>query len=185
MGAAIEHSLASEFEDWSGDDNAVLAEQMYRTYQPELLAYCRRRLNGDAQAAADVAQETFTRIISARRIYQAEAPRSLIYRIAGNLCIDHVRRQGSRRRGEEGLTHYVDVCDAQTPERIVAAQQELAQIEATIVALPPRCQQVYILHRYEGMSYAAISAYCGISLSVVEKHMAKALKRIMASVGRG
>ena len=168
-----------------GDDNSALAEQMYRIYQPELLAYCRRRLNGDAQAAADVAQETFTRIISARRAYRAEAPRSLIYRIASNLCIDHVRRQSSRRRGEERLSHHLDGCDAQTPECIVAAQQELARIEAAILALPPRCQQVYVLHRYEGMSYAAISAHCGISLSVVEKHMAKALKRIMALVGRG
>jgi len=158
---------------------------MYRTYQPELLAYCRRRLNGDMQAAADVAQETFARIISSRRVYRSEAPRSLIYRIASNLCIDHVRGQGSLRRGQEILSRHAEAQDEHTPERIVAAQQELARIEAAIVALPPRCQQVYVLHRYEGMSYAAISAHCGISLSVVEKHMAKAIKRIMASVGRG
>ena len=45
-----------------------------------------------------------------------------------------------------------------------------------IMALPERTRDVFLLHRFEEMTYSDISQHFGISLSAVEKHMIKALR---------
>jgi RNA polymerase sigma-70 factor (ECF subfamily) len=54
-------------------------------------------------------------------------------------------------------------------------------LDALMVALeelPLSCQKVYIRHRLEGWSHAEIAADMGISRSMVEKHMNRALLHI-------
>jgi RNA polymerase sigma factor (sigma-70 family) len=49
--------------------------------------------------------------------------------------------------------------------------------------LPERCREVYLLHRFDGLSYAQIATQCGVSVSMVEKQMTKAIKRIAEAMG--
>ena len=54
-----------------------------------------------------------------------------------------------------------------------------------ILALPERTRDVFMLHRFEQMSYPEIARAFGISVSAVEKHIIKALRRLTeASNGR-
>jgi RNA polymerase sigma-70 factor (ECF subfamily) len=54
-------------------------------------------------------------------------------------------------------------------------QEKLSQ---SINLLPPKCKQVFMLSRFDGMKYAEIADYMGISVKTVENQMSKALKRL-------
>jgi RNA polymerase sigma-70 factor (ECF subfamily) len=50
------------------------------------------------------------------------------------------------------------------------------QIEEAISSLPPQCQTVFRLSRFEGLTYAEIAQQLNISVKTIENHMGKALK---------
>jgi RNA polymerase sigma factor (sigma-70 family) len=160
-------------------DNGALAETAFRRHQPALVAFLGRRLDGDHATAAEIAQETYLRLLASRRPLEGGDLKALLFRIARNLLVDGARRENTRRHTERTLI----VRDADSgppqPERIVADREALAATLQAIRDLPPRCQEVFVLHRFEGMSYAQIAAQCGISASMVEKHMEKAMRRLV------
>ncbi len=49
-------------------------------------------------------------------------------------------------------------------------------IERAIAALPPRCRQVYVLRRQEGLSYAEIAQLVGVTPKTVDVQIGKALR---------
>jgi RNA polymerase sigma-70 factor (ECF subfamily) len=158
--------------------NRALAESAFRMHQPALVAFLGRRLDGDQTTAAELAQDTFVRLIAAPRGLDGGDLRGLIFRIARNLLADGKRRDATRRRTEAAILARDLALRPPAPDRVLADRQALARTLEAIERLPPRCQEVFVLHRFEEMSYAAIASRCGISLSMVEKHIQKALDRI-------
>ena len=63
-------------------------------------------------------------------------------------------------------------------ETIVSARQDLDVILAAVDELPPKCREVFLMQRNEGLAYAEIASRLGISESMVQKHMSKALTRL-------
>jgi RNA polymerase sigma-70 factor (ECF subfamily) len=61
---------------------------------------------------------------------------------------------------------------------VAQARQELARVAKALEGLPPRCRAAFELHRFGNLSYAQIAHRMGISISMVEKHVAEALLRL-------
>ncbi len=53
-----------------------------------------------------------------------------------------------------------------------------SQIDKTIDELPEKCRQVFVLNRFEDMSYKEIAEQLDISKKTVEAHISKALKSL-------
>ena len=53
--------------------------------------------------------------------------------------------------------------------------QRLEQLKRVVAELSPRRREALMLHRFEGLSQAQIAERMGISVSMVEKHIAQAL----------
>ena len=112
---------------------------------------------------------------------------SLLFRIALNAFNDRSRRGATRADGahlslDDGI---VDLPSSDVPhEKRIADQQELALIRETILQLPERCRQIYLLNRIEGLSYTQIARHCGISVKVVEKQITKALATLRERVDK-
>jgi RNA polymerase sigma factor (sigma-70 family) len=151
-------------------------------YYQELLNFCVRHMR-HRDAAADVVQESYARVLAVQHSGQSvPEPRALLYRTARNLQIDLHRR--SEVRGEwlqvdaesahnelEGLA----APRASEPEVAADSTQRVNALLATIDALPLRCREAFILHKFDGLPHAEVAERMGISRKMVEQHVKLAL----------
>ena len=168
----------------SADVEEAAFARLFRTVLRDLRGHLRLRLRNDNEID-DIAQETFLRVWRSRNAETIENPRSYLFRVANNIATDRLReRQRWQWTNDPALLEADDVL---SPERTVAAREELALVQRAIDRLPEDCKRVFLL-RLEGESHADIAAAIGISRSMVEKHLANALVRldkVRASVRRG
>jgi RNA polymerase sigma factor (sigma-70 family) len=156
-------------------------ETFLREQRTGLLNFLRRRVGNDADAQ-DATQESFTRLLRYADSQPATAWKPLLYRIATNVAHDQARQHATHYgAGAVSLDSEELVSDEPTQEQIIAQEQELAILHAVIMKLPPKCRQVYLLHRMHGMTYPAIAQHCGLSQKTVEMHISKALAALRAA----
>lgn len=141
----------------------------------------RRFVHSQLQSTADVedlVQEAFTRWLAMLK-YQSQAPRPLLFRIAHNLLCDYWRRQKVRQgSGLVALDHTTAEEDHPTtagPLAMVQQQQRLQWLAQALESLPPKCKHAFVLHKFDGLTHAAIAEQMDISISMVEKHIARAM----------
>lgn len=160
--------------------DAALAER-----HEELLQYMRKRLRG-GEAAADLAQETLSRMMKYRDSPDVEDHRLMLFRIANNLITEYHRtRQRRHANSHFSLDDTEPLRDHAPPvEAIVDARQALdTLLKHTIAALPPKCRLAFMLSRFDGLSYPQIAERMGVSVKMVEKHISKALLACRRAVG--
>lgn len=125
--------------------------------------------------ADDLIQEAFLRLQLYRRSRHVEEPEAFLVRAVENLFIDQLRRKlrrGSHVAVEQELPRLTDPMPL--PDEVLAAQQRLQRLRCALEALSPRTREVLLLQRIEGFSHAQIAARLEITVSAVEKHVAKA-----------
>ncbi len=167
-------------------------EQLFVSNHGRLVQFLSKRLGGDTDRASDVAQEAYLRIVRyvdqrGDRV-QAQTvahPRAFLYRVAQNVLADERRRDRVRRTEAQVCSDQVEIAGQEpNQEMILQGRQELAAVEAAACALPPRCREVFFLSRFEGMSSAAVAQRLGISVSMVEQHIVRAMWEIRQNVKR-
>lgn len=163
----------------------MAADALISVLRKDVLAWLRRK--GQAiDDAEDVIQEAFVRFHRAGHDITAPDARPLLFVIARNIQND--RWKSSVRRPTEDI----DTLDAgpralaseerAADDRLIS-RQNLAAAAAVIRALPPRTRDVFLLHRFEEMTYRQIADRIGVSVSMVEKHVAEALRQLKKSRG--
>jgi len=162
------------------------AEARLRKAYAEAVPRIRRMGARFALDGEDVAQDASVRMLrSGPDADPIGHPARYLLRIARNLFIDQVR---SRVRESALFVRQDDVgaqgADGVDPERILAAKQRLHIALEAIERLPPRCREAFELHRFENLSYITIARRMGISVSMVEKHMAEAMLRLSRALDR-
>ena len=180
----VAYSLIMSPQDEVKLKNNVALGALYKKYHKELGAFLSSRYNLDRDTASDIVQDTFlslTKYISPG--VELENERSLIYRIAKNKFIDRCRRDNAVPFiSESDVEDFDYAIETPTQERVLLGQEKLEQLESAILRLPPRCQEVFVLRAFEQMSHKQISELCGISKSMVEKHLGKAFALIRKEV---
>ncbi len=136
------------------------------------------RLLGNPADAADAHQETYLRMLAALSRTQIDQPSAFLFQIANNVAL----RMRNRQRFESTLFQTMSEADLgdtvdsyALPERQVIARQELRRLAAAVDALPPRCREVFLLVRIDGLPNGEAAARLGISRNMVEKHLIKAM----------
>lgn len=141
----------------------------------ELAGYLTRRL-GSAGSASDVLHDTYLRLQALGAVPGLDNPRAYLFRIADNIALDRVRADLRRqRRFVHDETAEQRPSEAPSAEAVLEHKQRLRLLAAAIAELPPRCREVFLLHKRDGLSHGEIARRLGISRSAVEKHVMKAL----------
>jgi len=149
---------------------------MYRQRRTALERYVRRLL-GNSDDAADVAQEAFLRIYAAELGGQTPVSEALLYTAARNLALSELRKRTSRATDAMGDMSELGVeASGADPELIASNKQMILAIEAAMACMPPRCLEVFRLRKLEGLSHIEIGERLGLSTKTVERHVTIALK---------
>lgn len=162
------------------DANALA--RFHWEYRPALMAFFLRRVRNPTEAE-DLTQEVFIRIAAsdAGGMRSADA---YIFQVAANLLRDRDRR-AAVRSGYVADMLRADGIGIETldPFRVAAGRETLALLVAGLDELPERTRQIFLLYRYENIDQRTIAASFGISVSAVEKHIYRAMARLIAKVG--
>nr|WP_281396629.1 sigma-70 family RNA polymerase sigma factor [Sphingomonas kyeonggiensis] len=134
------------------------------------------RWSDSADEARDLVQEVLTRMLSTEGWQAITNPKTYMLRMIRNMVIDRVRRAKVVE-----FRHLVDhddfdvADDAPDQHRVTADRQMLAEVAEAVEALPERCRIVFERCRVEGHSPKDIAAELGLSLSTLEKRLARAI----------
>ncbi|MGY6276445.1 RNA polymerase sigma factor [Methylomonas sp. MgM2] len=139
----------------------------------ELRRFLTKRLKCP-EAAADLTHETYLRL--QHKDKSPDNARALAFHIAMNLAVDYQRKIAVRNRFmvDEDIDSCTDLTST-CPEQTLIARERLEILKSALDELPPDCRTVFLLHGVEGLKYAEIATRLGISLSMVGKHLSRAL----------
>ena len=124
------------------------------------------------QDADDLVQEAWIRL-ACYETASIEKPEAFLMRAALNLSIDAHRSQ--THRGEQVLLEEVVLVDlAPSQEAILLARERLARLSRCLGRLNAKTRAILLAHRIDGMTYTQIARANSMSISAVEKQIAKA-----------
>lgn len=149
---------------------------MLTHYYRELLNFCLRTLK-DRDAAADVTQESYARVLTIQQTGRTiVSPRAVLYQTAQRLMIDMHRRAQYRQHDSLDTLEEASLPAAPRqfqPDELCFSARAVEAYLATIEALPPRCREAFSLHVFENLSHKDIAARMGISLSMVNQYISR------------
>jgi len=158
--------------------------RLYQENSGNLKRFLLFRLKNE-QDAEDILQECFIKYQRYNPEKDLLNPEGLLFKIAYTLSIDFLRKKKSDAAretswGKENITYISGepVVDMPPLGRKLDSRRNIRTILALIKELPPKCRQVFILHKFENLSHAQVAEQVGISRSMVEKYMMRALKKI-------
>lgn len=132
------------------------------------------RLVKDKALSEDLAQQVFVRFWEKRSQLQINSSiGAYLRRMAINEAVYHLRKQ-KEFESEESLHYQADSGD--NAEQKLMQQELESKIKSAIDLLPPKCRAVFLLSRYEELSYREIAEQLDISVKTVENQMGKALR---------
>jgi len=140
-------------------------------------AWLRRWLHGRTRCphrAADLAQDTFCRLIERPDALPIRDARNLLTVIARRLLIDDIRRRDVERAFLAAHAELHEPADPLTPERIAQAVQLLEGLALLLSGMPAIVREAFLLRRIEGLAHADIADRLGISDRSVKRHIARA-----------
>lgn len=147
---------------------------LYSEHHAWLSGWLRRRL-GNRSDAADLAQDTFVRLLRAGNAAAIREPRDYLATVAHGLMVDFLRRRSLEQA-------YLDVLASQPSGEHPSAEQQallleaLMEVDRMLAGLGHQVREVFILSQLDGLTYAQIATRTGISLRSVNNYMAKAVE---------
>jgi len=141
----------------------------------------KRFLYGFSRKPEDVdelAQEAFLRTFLVERTTEIKSPKAYLFRVARNIALRELSKKTRQLTDylEESVDDQTLDSEASLEEELIA-QQKLKHCCEAIADLPEQCRRVFLLRKVHALSHKEISIQLGISISTVEKHIAKGVDR--------
>jgi RNA polymerase sigma-70 factor (ECF subfamily) len=176
-------------EDYS--DNDVLIESLrggdekaftylIDNYHHRLCVYANSLIK-NVYSAEDIVQNVFVRTWEQRsRLRPAHSIKSFLYKSVYNEFIDQYRKNQSlfslEKKFHENLNAIVHEDDSESLDRIIKA------VNKEIQNLPPKCKEVFMLSKQEGLTNIEIAEHLNVSIKTVEAQITKAFSILRDSL---
>ena len=177
--------------------SAEAFEALVRLYDADVLRLALRIVRSE-DGARDIYQETFLKAFRSLAGFRGEcAFRTWLYRIATNLCLDHVRRQAHGQRGAprpvpageagddwtvEAARLLVDRRPESDPERVLQADEVRRRVAEALRDLPERERLVFELRHDQDLRLAAVAEILETSEETARNCLYRAHQRLRAAL---
>lgn len=158
-----------------------LIETLYVEHHSWLQMWLRKKLSS-ASDAADIAHDTFVRVLTHRKLSRIHEPRAFLTTIAKGLVIDQWRRQELERAYMDALATQPEQF-APSPETHLAILETLSRIDRLLDGLKPRVRTAFLLAQLEDMQYSEIAERMGVTTRSVERYVADGLYHCHLALG--
>lgn len=147
-------------------------DALYANHHGWLKGWLRRRL-GNSSDAADLAHDTFMRLLVRGETVAVREPRALLTTVAQGVVSNFMRR---RRIEEAYLASLADLPEREAPgpETRAILLETLIELDRRLDTLTAPVRQAFLLSQLEGMKQADIAATLKVSLATVQRYIAKA-----------
>jgi RNA polymerase sigma-70 factor, ECF subfamily len=159
-------------------------EELYRQHAGRLYSVACRMV-GNPSDAEDLLQEIF---LSAHRKLDSfrgdSALGTWLYRLATNLCLDHLRSRAARTSQLTGaLDDEPGLADAGS-RTLADSTLTRMDLERALAQLPDGCRAAFVLHDIEGLEHREVADALGIAEGTSKSQVHKARLRLRALLGR-
>lgn len=143
-----------------------LFDRLFHRHSQELRVFA--GLRGGNEAAEDLVQEAYLRLMQHPEPESIDNARAFLYRTIANLSIDQHRRQSVRNRfhddsmADEQELHGIVSPEPALEDRL-ASLQELQTLNDILLDLPETTRNAFVLYRLEGLPHKEIGTRLGIS----------------------
>lgn len=160
--------------DWTGICHATTVATLVEAHREDLAKYIRRR--APQQDFGDLMQESIGRFAakSSHVLALIEKPGAYLVRIARNVLADRARFHDAQMQSYHHSFEDNDVAGPD-PHAALEAREALRRVDRAIKRLKPQTGSIFVMHRFDGLSYEEIAEAKGISVKGVEWHIAQAM----------
>ncbi|MEL1242213.1 RNA polymerase sigma factor [Flavobacterium flavipallidum] len=154
---------------------------LVNTYHHKLCVYA-YSFTHDHNLSEDIVQNVFMRIWNKRENLKDDfSIINFLYKSVYNEFIDQYRTQKSfyplEKKYIDALNTIVESEDEHSLERIIKV------VKREIQNLPPKCKEIFLLSKEEGLTNIEIAEYKNVSIKSVEAHITKAFSILRNSLG--
>lgn len=149
----------------------------FNTLYSEHHSWLRRWLSaklGCSHTAADLAHDTYLRVLRRGEAPEPGQSRRFLTQIAKGLVVDLYRRRRIEAAYLETLSLLPEP-HAPSPEEQALTLEALVEIDTLLHELPDKPRRAFLMCRLDGKSYQEIAEALSVSVSSVEKYIARAL----------
>ncbi len=145
---------------------------LYSDHHGWLQGWLRKKL-GDAGKAADLAQDTFVRLLARDELIAAREPRAFLTTVAQRVLFTHWRREELGRAYLKALMQMPEAL-APSPEDKAILLESLVEIDCMLDGLPLPVRRAFLHAQLDDMSHAEIAAELNISITTVKRYLVRA-----------
>jgi len=160
-------------------------KEIYSIYFPKLVHFSKIYIISETEAK-NIVQDVFLFLLENRKSLEfVENLNAFLFTMVKNRCIDYLRKQTQISNRKYAIT---DIQEKEFELKLYALQTfdegNLSREEIELIitnaldSLPPRCREIFILSRLEGLKYKEIADRLQISTNTIEGHINTALKKL-------
>lgn len=154
------------------------AHALYVEHHDWLQGWLRRRL-GDAHHAADLAHDTFVRVVAGRQAQKIQEPRAYLTTLAQRVLWNFWRRRELEQAWLDAVASLPQGL-APSPEDYLLVREAVETLDQWLGGLPAKVRQAFLLRRLDGLKHTEIATAMGISVATVERYLKQALVHLCA-----
>ena len=150
-----------------------------------LEAILTRFLNRNWRNQADVEdlrQDVYAHVLRAAKEHIPDKAKPFVMATARNLIIDRIRREQVVPIDAADIDVIEVAADAPGPDRIASARDTMRRLQRALDHLPPRCREVVVLRRIDGLSRQEIAVRLGIAEKTVADHITRGMCAIASEL---
>lgn len=158
----------------NNNHDIVLYEKLFKQYYNPLLRFAYRYVNNET-IAENIIHDVFLFLWNERnKLDFAVNIKTYLFNAVKNRCIDHLRRKKTENRYK--ILNIVLDIETQNPETILINKEFETAIKDALNDLPEKRREIFVMNRFDRLTYSEIASILNISIKTVETQMSRSLK---------